>query len=68
MKLLDEWGIGRLPLYIERESEFVNIYRNYDMVLKLSDEAPEKLLRLTRAAFGRALHFVSKKENSLTGC
>lgn len=61
-KLLDDWGIGRLPLYIEREREFVNIYRNHDMVRKLSDEAFEKLLTFTRAAFEMALHFISKKE------
>lgn len=62
-KLLDDWGIGRLPLYIEREREFVNIYRNHDMVRKLSDEAFEKLLTFTRAAFEMALHFISKKES-----
>jgi transcriptional regulator with XRE-family HTH domain len=62
-KLLDDWGIGRLPLYIEREREFVNIYRNHDRVRKLSDEAFEKLLTFTRAAFEMALHFISKKES-----
>ena len=62
-KLLDDWGIGRLPLYIEREREFVNIYRNHDNVRKLSDEAFEKLLTFTRAAFEMALHFISKKES-----
>jgi transcriptional regulator with XRE-family HTH domain len=62
-KLLDDWGIGRLPLYIEREREFVNIYRNHDMVRKLPDEAFEKLLTFTRAAFEMALHFISQKEN-----
>jgi transcriptional regulator with XRE-family HTH domain len=60
-KLLDDWGIGRLPLYIEREREFVNIYRNHDRVRKLSDEAFEELLTFTRAAFEMALHFISKK-------
>jgi transcriptional regulator with XRE-family HTH domain len=62
-KLLDDWGIGRLPLYIEREREFVNIYRNHDRVRNLSDEAFEKLLTFTRAAFEMALHFISKKES-----
>jgi len=62
-KLLDDWGVGRLPLYIEREREFVNIYRNHDMVRKLSDEEFEKLLTFTRAAFEMALHFISKKES-----
>lgn len=62
-KLLEDWGIGRLPLYIEREREFVNIYRNHDRVRELSDEAYEKLLTFTRAAFEMALHFISKKES-----
>jgi len=62
-KLLDDWGVGRLPLYIEREREFVNIYRNHDMVRKLSDEEFEKLLTFTRAAFEMALHFISNKES-----
>jgi len=33
------------------------------MVRKLSDEAFERLLTFTRAAFGMALHFISKKES-----
>jgi hypothetical protein len=62
-KLLDDWGIGRLPLYVEREREFVNIYRNHDRVRKLSDEAFEKLLTFTRAAFEMALDFISQKDS-----
>ncbi len=60
-KILDDWGIGRLPLYIEREREFVNIYRGHDIARKLSDEEFEKLLKFTRAAFEMALHFISEE-------
>ena len=60
-KILDDWGIGRLPLYFEREREFVNIYRGHDIARKLSDEEFEKLLKFTRAAFELALHFISEE-------
>ena len=60
-KILDDWGIGRLPLYIEREREFVNIYRGHDIARKLSDEEFGKLLKFTRAAFEMALHFISEE-------
>ena len=60
-KLLDDWGIGRLPLYLERERQFVNIFRNHDRVRTLSDEEFEKLMQFTRAAFELALEFVGKQ-------
>lgn len=62
-KLLDDWGIGRLPRYLEREREFVNIYRNHDRVRELSDEEFAKLLTFTRAAFEMALQFISSEKD-----
>ena len=38
------------------------------MARKRFDEAFEDFLTFTRVAFEWALHFISKKENSLTGC
>ena len=29
-RILNDWGLGRLPLHYEREREFINIYRRHD--------------------------------------
>lgn len=60
--LLEDWGIGRLPLHFERERKFINIYRSQDQVRKLSDEGFDKVLKLTQSAFDMALHFVAEVE------
>jgi transcriptional regulator with XRE-family HTH domain len=56
-ELLEDWGVGRLPLQLEREREFVNILRGHDAVRALSDEDFAQVLDFTRAAFETALHF-----------
>jgi transcriptional regulator with XRE-family HTH domain len=55
-QVLEDWGVGRLPLQLEREREFVNLLRGYDEARALSDEDFEKVLAFTRAAFETALH------------
>jgi transcriptional regulator with XRE-family HTH domain len=62
-RILEDWGVGRLPLHFEREREFINVYRRHDAARKLSDEGFEKLLDLTRATFEMALHFVAEAED-----
>jgi transcriptional regulator with XRE-family HTH domain len=59
-QLLEEWGIGRLPLQLAREREFVNILRSHDEARALSDEDFEQVLEFTRSAFGTSLHFAVK--------
>jgi transcriptional regulator with XRE-family HTH domain len=59
-----DWGVGRLPLQLEREREFVNLLRGYDEARALSDEDFEKVLAFTRAAFETALHFAAKSTRS----
>ena len=54
-KLLEGWGIVRIPLQLERERRFVNIYRSHDVARKLSDASFEHVLHFTQAAFEMAL-------------
>lgn len=56
-QLLEDWGIGRLPLQLTREREFVNILRSHDAARALSEEDFAQVLAFTRAAFETALHF-----------
>ena len=61
-KLLEAWGIGRLPAHFERERQFSNIYRRHDAARKLSDKGFAKVLTFTQAAFEMALHFAAMHE------
>ena len=60
--VLEDWGLGRLPLHFEREREFINIFRRHDAARELSDEGFEKVLEFTRSSFEMALHFVEQSE------
>ncbi|QCF25546.1 helix-turn-helix domain-containing protein [Hydrocarboniclastica marina] len=61
-RVMDGWGLGRLPLHFEREREFINIYRRHDEARKLSDEGFAHVLQFTRSAFEMSLHFVAEQE------
>lgn len=61
-RILDDWGVGRLSLQIERERQFINIFRRHDAARKLSDEGFAHVLDFTRSAFDMALHFVAEQE------
>lgn len=61
-QLLDDWGVGRVPLQIERERHFINMYRSHDEARRLSDEGFDKVLKFTRSAFEAALHFAAEME------
>ena len=61
-KLLEGWGIVRIPLQMERERRFVNVYRSHDAARKLSDESFDHVLRFTQAAFEMALHLAAQEE------
>lgn len=60
-EMLEKWGLNRLPVQLEREREFVNIYRGHDLARKLSDEDFQRVLGFTRAAFEMALGFTEKE-------
>ncbi len=61
-RILNDWGVGRIPLQYERERQFVNIFRRHDAARKLSDASFAEVLRFTQAAFDMALHFAIEKE------
>lgn len=60
--ILENWGLGRLPLLMERERELVNIYRRHDIARELSDEGFARVLSVTRAAFEMALEYAAEAE------
>jgi transcriptional regulator with XRE-family HTH domain len=66
-KVLESWGIGRLPLQFERERRFVNVFRGHDAARRLSDAGFERVLDFTRAAFELALAFVAESERPARG-
>ncbi|MGM0435361.1 MAG: helix-turn-helix domain-containing protein [Pseudomonadota bacterium] len=64
-RVLNDWGVGRLPLHFEREREFINIYRGHDEARELSDEGFKRVLEFTRKSFEMSLHFVAEQEERL---
>lgn len=61
-RLLEDWGFGRIPLQMERERRFLNVFRGHDAARRLSDEGFARVLDYTRAAFEMALGFVADQE------
>lgn len=61
-KILDGWGLGRVPVQFERERHFINMYRKHDAARRLSDEAFDKVVKFTDSAFEAALHFAAEHE------
>ncbi len=66
-QMLDDWGVGRVPVQIERERHFINMYRSHDEARRLSDKGFDKVLRFTRSAFEAALHFAAEMEGVAPG-
>lgn len=66
-KILEGWGIVRIPLQMERERRFVNVFRAHDVARKLSDEGFEHVLRFTQVAFEMALDFAATEEGLQDG-
>ncbi len=60
-KLLENWGIGKIPLQLERERQFINILRKSDDARALNDEQFERLLTFTEATFDLGMsQFIAK--------
>jgi transcriptional regulator with XRE-family HTH domain len=62
-EILEKWGMGRLPVQLERERQFINIYRGHDRARKLSDEDFHRVLAFTRSAFEMALDFTAHEDD-----
>ncbi|RUQ36836.1 MAG: XRE family transcriptional regulator [Candidatus Competibacteraceae bacterium] len=61
-RILEDWGIGRLSLHIERERQFINIYRRHDLARGLSDAGFAEVLSFTQHAFEMALRLTAAQE------
>lgn len=64
-QVLNDWGVGRLPLQFERERQFINIFRGHDDARELSDDGFEQVLAFTRQSFEMSLHFVAEQEQTV---
>lgn len=64
-RVLNDWGVGRLPLQFERERQFINIFRSHDDARTLSDEGFRKVLDFTRQSFEMSLHFIEEQEKEM---
>lgn len=64
--VLQNWGIGRLPLQLERERQFINIYRGNDQARELSDAAFQNIIEFTRSAFELAMQFAEESADQPT--
>lgn len=66
-KLLEGWGIVRIPMQLERERRFVNVYRAHDVARKLSDASFDHVLHFTQSAFEMALDLAAQEEGLRDG-
>jgi transcriptional regulator with XRE-family HTH domain len=66
-KLLEGWGLLRIPMQMERERRFVNVYRAQDIARQLSDAGFDHVLRFTQAAFEMALDLAAAEEGLREG-
>ncbi|WP_166260313.1 helix-turn-helix domain-containing protein [Marinobacter salicampi] len=64
-QVLNDWGVGKLPLQFERERQFINIFRGEDDARTLSDEGFERVLAFTRQSFEMSMHFVAEQEQAV---
>ena len=55
-------GLDGLPVKIERERRFINIYKRRDAARQLSAEGFDKVLAFTQQAFEMSLHFIAELE------
>ena len=63
-QILENWGVGQIPLQLQREREFINIYRRHDEARQLSDDDFERILGFTDEAFKLALHFSQRDDDA----
>ena len=61
-EVMEEWGLDGLPVKMERDRRFMNIYKRRDAARQLSSEGFEKVLAFTQEAFELALHFIAELE------
>ena len=65
--VLEELGVDALPLQLERERDFINIFRRHDAARALPDADWARLLAFTRQAFEMGLGLMENDPNTATG-
>ncbi len=56
-QVLEGWGVGKLQIQLQREREFINVYRQHDEAREMTDEEFARVLAFTEKAFEMALAF-----------
>ena len=59
---MEDWGFGQLPTMLERDRQWVNIYRSRDEARQLSEAEHEKVIDFARSAFEMALEFAKMEK------
>ena len=60
--VMEDWGFGQLPTMLERDRQWVNIYRSRDEARQLSEAEHEKVIDFARSAFEMALEFAKMEK------
>jgi len=55
--LLEDWGIGHLPTMVERDRQWMNIYRGNHAARQLPEEEFDRVLAFCRSALEMAMQF-----------
>lgn len=60
--VMEDWGFGQLPTMLERDRQWINIYRSRDEARQLSEAEFEKVVDFARSAFEMALEFAKMEK------
>jgi transcriptional regulator with XRE-family HTH domain len=63
-KIMESWGLDTLSLTVERERQFLNLYRRRDIARQLSEESFEKVLEFTGQAFDMSVELLAAEEKA----
>jgi hypothetical protein len=61
--VMEDWGFGQLPTMLERDRQWINIYRSRDEARQLSEPEFEKVVDFARSAFEMALEFAKMEKD-----
>ncbi|MDX1804998.1 MAG: XRE family transcriptional regulator [Alcanivorax sp.] len=62
--LLEDWGFGHLPTMVERDRQWLNLYRSQEQARRLSDNEFQHLLAFSREALSLALAFKEPQDTA----
>ena len=61
--VMEDWGFGQLPTMLERDRQWINIYRSRDEARQLSEPEFDKVVDFARSAFEMALEFAKMEKD-----